>query len=176
VIQATARLSLPTESPYRYASRISRPNASDPEEHAEAWQESLWTRGAADGDINAASKPTLAPVSRIRPPPAATSAGRAQARASQPARVWPALDELLTASDVMAILKVGDIRTARQYMRLAGGFKLGREYRIRRQVLASWIDHRELDAERRASGGQPRARRSRVDPADWRARIKAAAR
>jgi hypothetical protein len=91
-------------------------------------------------------------------------------------RAWPALDELLTPSDVMAILKVGDVRTARRYMQLAGGFKLGREYRIRRQVLSSWIEHRELEAERPAYGGQARARRSRVDPADWRARIKAAAR
>ena len=76
----------------------------------------------------------------------------------------------------MAILKVGDVRTARRYMQLAGGFKLGREYRIRRQVLASWIEHRELDAEPPAPGNHDRARRSRVDPADWRARIKAAAR
>jgi hypothetical protein len=76
----------------------------------------------------------------------------------------------------MAILKVGDVRTARRYMQLAGGFRLGREYRIRRQALLSWIENRELDAERPAHGGQTRARRSRVDPGDWRARIKAAAR
>jgi hypothetical protein len=76
----------------------------------------------------------------------------------------------------MAILKVGDVRTARRYMQLAGGFRLGREYRIRRQALLSWIENRELDTERQSSGAHPRARRSRADPADWRARIKAAAR
>ena len=65
----------------------------------------------------------------------------------------------------MAILKVADLRTARRYMQLAGGFRLGREYRIRRQALLSWIEHRELDAERPAPGAQtPRqapSRRSR---------------
>jgi hypothetical protein len=76
----------------------------------------------------------------------------------------------------MAILKVADLRTARRYMQLAGGFRLGREYRIRRQALISWIENRELDAERPAPGGQTRARRPRADPADWRARIRAAAR
>jgi hypothetical protein len=76
----------------------------------------------------------------------------------------------------MAILKVGDVRTARRYMQLAGGFRLGREYRIRRQALLRWIETRELETERPASFVQPRAKRSRVDPTDWRARIKAAAR
>ena len=176
MIQATARLSLPTESPYRYASRISRPNASDPEEHAEAWQDSLWTRGAADGEINAASEPPLAPVGRIHPVPPTESVGRVRQNAASSARTWPALDELLTPSDVMAILKVADLRTARRYMQLAGGFRLGREYRIRRQALLSWIESRELDAERPAPDAQTRARRPRADPADWRARIRAAAR
>jgi hypothetical protein len=91
-------------------------------------------------------------------------------------RAWPALDELLTPSDVMAILKVGDVRTARRYMQLAGGFRLGREYRIRRQALLRWIETRELDTERPASFVQPRAKRSGVDLTDWQARIKAAAR
>ena len=76
----------------------------------------------------------------------------------------------------MAILKVADLRTARRYMQLAGGFRLGREYRIRRQALLSWIEHRELKDERPAVGAQTLARRPRADPADWRARIKAAAR
>ncbi len=48
----------------------------------------------------------------------------------------------------MAILKVADLRTARRYMQLAGGFRLGREYRIRRQALLSWIENRELEDER----------------------------
>ncbi len=76
----------------------------------------------------------------------------------------------------MTILKVADLRTARRYMQLAGGFRLGREYRIRRQALLSWIEHCELDANRSAPGAQTRARRPRPDPADWRARIRAAAR
>ena len=77
----------------------------------------------------------------------------------------------------MAILKVADLRTARRYMQLAGGFRLGREYRIRRQALLSWIENRELEDERPAAvGAQTRARRPRADPADWRARIRAAAR
>ena len=76
----------------------------------------------------------------------------------------------------MAILKVADLRTARRYMQLAGGFRLGREYRIRRQALLNWIEHRELEDERPAVGAQTRARRPRADPADWRARIRAAAR
>jgi hypothetical protein len=76
----------------------------------------------------------------------------------------------------MAILKVADLRTARRYMQLAGGFRLGREYRIRRQALLSWIETRELDADRPAPGTQTRARRPRADPADWRARIRTAAR
>ncbi len=76
----------------------------------------------------------------------------------------------------MAILKVGDVRTARRYMQLAGGFRLGREYRIRRLALLRWIENREFDDERPGSAVQPRARRSRAEPADWRARIKAAAR
>ncbi len=76
----------------------------------------------------------------------------------------------------MAILKVADLRTARRYMHLAGGFRPGREYRIRRQALLAWIESCELDAERPAPGAQTRAKRSRANPADWRARIKAAAR
>ena len=76
----------------------------------------------------------------------------------------------------MAILKVADLRTARRYMQLAGGFRLGREYRIRRQALLNWIEHRELEAERPGLGAQTRAKRPRVDPTDWRARIRAAAR
>jgi hypothetical protein len=76
----------------------------------------------------------------------------------------------------MAILKVGDVRTARRYMQLAGGFRLGREYRIRRQALLRWIENRELDTECRPYGTQPRARGTRAAADDWRARIKAAAR
>jgi hypothetical protein len=76
----------------------------------------------------------------------------------------------------MVILKVADLRTARRYMQLAGGFRLGREHRIRRQALLSWIENCELDAERPAPSAQTRARRPRADPADWRARIRAAAR
>ena len=76
----------------------------------------------------------------------------------------------------MAILKVGDVRTARRYMLLAGGFRLGREYRIRRLALLTWIENRELDTECQPSGAQPRARRTRAAADDWRARIKAAAR
>jgi hypothetical protein len=76
----------------------------------------------------------------------------------------------------MAILKVGDVRTARRYMQLAGGFRLGREYRIRRLALLRWIENRELDTESRPSGAQPRAGRTRAGADDWRARIKAAAR
>jgi hypothetical protein len=76
----------------------------------------------------------------------------------------------------LAILKVGDLRTARRYMQLAGGFRLGREYRIRRQALLNWIERRELEDERPAVGAQTRAGRPRTDPADWRARIRAAAR
>jgi hypothetical protein len=76
----------------------------------------------------------------------------------------------------MAILKVADLRTARRYMQLAGGFRLGREYRIRRQALLNWIERREHDAERPALGAQTRATRPRADSVDWRARIRAAAR
>jgi hypothetical protein len=76
----------------------------------------------------------------------------------------------------MTILKVADLRTARRYMQLAGGFRLGRECRIRRQALLGWIESREIDAARPAPGAQTRARRPRADPADWRTRIKAAAR
>jgi hypothetical protein len=76
----------------------------------------------------------------------------------------------------MAILKVADLRTARRYMQLAGGFRLGREYRIRRQALLMWIEHRELEDERPAMGTRTRAKRPPAEPADWRARIRAAAR
>ena len=40
-----------------------------PRRHAEACQESLWIRGAAEGEVNAASERTLAPASRIHPVP-----------------------------------------------------------------------------------------------------------
>ena len=76
----------------------------------------------------------------------------------------------------MAILKVGDLRTARRYMQLAGGFRLGREYRIRRQALLNWIEHRELENERPTVRTRTRAKPARADPADSRARIRAAAR
>ncbi len=76
----------------------------------------------------------------------------------------------------MAILKVADLRTARRYMQLAGGFRLGREYRIRREALLTWIEKSELDNERPERGAQTRPRRPRVDPDDWRGRIRAAAR
>lgn len=79
----------------------------------------------------------------------------------------------------MAILRVADVRTARRYMRLAGGFQLGREYRIRRHSLLRWIETREAEGSDRATGpAQPggRVRRSQPAPADWRARINAAAR
>jgi hypothetical protein len=115
-------------------------------------------------------------VAGIHLVPPTERVGRVRPKAASSVRTWPDLDELLTASDVMAILKVADLRTARRYMQLAGGFRLGREYRIRRQALLNWIEHRELEEERPAMRAQTHARRSRADPADWRARIRAAAR
>jgi hypothetical protein len=115
-------------------------------------------------------------MARIHPLPPTESGGRVRPTAASSVRAWPGLDELLTSSDVMAILKVADLRTARRYIQLAGGFRLGREYRIRRQALLTWIENCELDAERPERGSQTRARRPRADPADWRARIRAAAR
>jgi hypothetical protein len=120
-------------------------------------------------------------VSHIYGGATAESADRAGPREVSPVerpspRVWPALDELLTPSDVMAILKVSDVRTARRYMQVAGGFRLGRDYRIRRLALLRWIENRELDTERPQSGARPRASRIRAAADDWRARIRAAAR
>jgi hypothetical protein len=115
-------------------------------------------------------------VSRVDARRSTEGVSRVRPKAAAPNLSWPGFDELLTPNDVMAILKVSDVRTARRYMLLAGGFRLGRDYRIRRQALISWIEHRENDGRRPPSGIQTRAKQPRADAADWRARIKAAAR
>jgi hypothetical protein len=80
------------------------------------------------------------------------------------------VDELLTVADVMQLLRLADRRAARRYMLEAGGFRLDRDYRVRRSRLGAWIDQREALAEPRLTppAGGPRRRVASAREVDWR--------
>ena len=160
---------------------------SDPDTRLErltlhdANERSLWIRGTAEGDSDGGE-----PVRALGEHPKAISAESTRFASELAGPISTDLDnrhspahadELLTPAEVMGILHVGDVRTARRYMRIAGGFRLGREYRIRRRVLLDWIARCEAQAESDTFPAATRVRATRARAAanqsDWRARIRA---
>ena len=173
----------------RYISAIARRTLSDPDTGSiqltlyEAQERPLWRRDAAENDPE--HRGTLRALGEL---PETVTAGSNRFAHEATERPSPALllkhsskqsDDLLTPAEVMAILRVGDVRTARRYMRIAGGFRLGREYRIRHRVLLDWIARceAEADGERFPATAPARPSRARVagGQSDWRARIRATA-
>ena len=172
-----------------YISVIARRTLSDPDTRLEqltlyeAEERPLWIRGTAEGDSDGGES-----VRTFGELPEAISTRSNRSRSELPNR--PGTDlllrhssehsaDLLTPAEVMAILRVSDVRTARRYMRIVGGFRLGRKHRIRRRVLLDWIARceAEADAESLPAGAPARPSRARVagGQSDWRARIRATA-
>ena len=65
-------------------------------------------------------------------------------------------DQILDVPAVMRLLGVNDARTARRTMREAGGFRVGRSYRLRASRLAAWIANQEQVEREKAAGPIPR--------------------
>lgn len=173
----------------RYILVIARRTSSDPDTRFaqltlyEAGERPLWKRDAAEDGFDRGK--TVRVLGEL-PEAVSERANRfASGSADRLATDLPPRyrsehsDDLLTPAEVMAILRVGDVRTARRYMRIAGGFRLGREYRIRHRVLVDWIAccEAEADGESFREAARPRAPRARVErgQSDWRARIRATA-
>lgn len=183
------RVGLPKVLHTRYIPVIARRMLSDPDTGSaqltlyEARERPLWIRDAAENDPERGGR-----VRALSEPSEAVTAG-SNRFASEPAERPPSAlllrhssehpDDLLTPVEVMAILRVGDVRTARRYMRIAGGFRLGREHRIRRRVLLEWIARCEAEAHggslRAAAPARPSRARIAGPQSDWRARIRATA-
>ena len=72
-------------------------------------------------------------------------------------------DALLSSAEVMAMLGLSDPRSARRFMVAAGGFKLGRDYRVRRSRLEHWLELCEAETEVRSASH----RGSRQRREDW---------
>lgn len=171
-----------------YISVIARRTLSDPDKRLEqltlyeAEERPLWIRGTAESDSDGGESVRLGEL------PESVSAGLNRSASAPTEHPSTALlqrhssehsDDSLTPAEVMAILRVSDVRTARRYMRIAGGFRLGREHRIRRRVLLDWIARCEAEADAESLPATAPARPSRPRVAggqsDWRARIRATA-